>query len=301
VWEVHLAGGFELDGFWLDAHSGAIPEPLERICRDMIPSLPNLKAIVFELFSSFLPHFGLDSVRRELEKVHELWALRGTSPYLLSAARRPRTPVPESSVGPAEWEQAFGRVVVGRAPSGALEEELAVDPGARLVQVLIKEFRASMVVAVYRLSCRLLMLALGPDVFRALLEDFWSRTPPHQFAGTEADGSCSSRVLVNTRGLPGDRQKDKKFYMRRSSWPPRGPLLPGDALDAGRADARCLLRLPPRAASHPSACSYPRWLGPWRHPIQQDLAQGPDMIGQPGRHRWRIGAPLLGGARAVGG
>jgi hypothetical protein len=29
-----------------------------------------------------------------------------------------------------------------------------------------------MVVVVYRLSSRLLMLALGPDVFRALLEDF---------------------------------------------------------------------------------------------------------------------------------
>ena len=24
VWEVHLAGGSELNGFWLDAHSGAI-------------------------------------------------------------------------------------------------------------------------------------------------------------------------------------------------------------------------------------------------------------------------------------
>jgi hypothetical protein len=110
---------------------------------------------------------------------------------------------------------------------------------------------------------------------------------------TTCRGSCTSSVRVNTRGLPSDRQKDKKFYMRRSSWPPRGPLLPGDALDAGRADARCLLRLPPRAASHPSACSYPRWLGPWRHPIQQDLSQGPDMIGHPGRHRWRTGAPLL--------
>lgn len=197
--EVHLAGGFELDGFWLDAHSGAIPEPLERICRDVIPSLPNLKAIVFEFFSSFLPYFGLDAVRRELEKVRELWALRGTSPSLLSAARRPRTPVPEASVGPAEWEQALGRVVVGREPSGALEEELATDPGARLVQVLIKEFRASMVVGVYRLSCRLLMLALGPDVFRALLEEFWSRTPPHQFAGTEADAFADYLVAKNIR------------------------------------------------------------------------------------------------------
>src|SRR5690349_9761932 len=28
VWEVHLAGGEELDSYWLDAHSGPIPQPL---------------------------------------------------------------------------------------------------------------------------------------------------------------------------------------------------------------------------------------------------------------------------------
>jgi uncharacterized protein len=51
---------------------------------------------------------------------------------------------------------------------------------------LIKEFRASMVVGVYRLSCRLMMLVLTPDVFRAILEDFWSKTPPKQYAAAEA-------------------------------------------------------------------------------------------------------------------
>jgi hypothetical protein len=114
-------------------------------------------------------------------------------------------------------------------------------------------------------------------------------------------GSCPSSVRVNTRGLPGGRHKVKKFYTRESSWYPSGPRTPGDPLDAGRADARRLRRLPPRAASHPSACSHPRWLWPRRHPIQQDLSQAPDMIGQPGGHRWRRRAPLLRGARAIGG
>src|SRR2546421_8712007 len=35
--------------------------------------------------------------------------------------------------------------------------------------------------------------------------------------------------------------------MRGLSWSPSGPLIPGDALDAGRADARRLLRPPPSA------------------------------------------------------
>ena len=77
--------------------------------------------------------------------------------------------------------------MIGRAPSTPLAHALATDPGVPLVQGLVREFRASMVVAVYRLSSRLLMLALGPDVFRALLEDFWSKTPPQQYAGTEAE------------------------------------------------------------------------------------------------------------------
>jgi len=113
--------------------------------------------------------------------------------------------------------------------------------------------------------------------------------------------SCTSSVRVNTRGLPSDRHKSKKAWTQGSSGHLSGPLSPGDALDAGRADARRLLRLPLRAASPYPACSHPHWLSPRGHPIQQDLSQGPDMIGQPGRHRWRTGAPVLRGARAIGG
>jgi uncharacterized protein len=191
VWEVHLAGGFELEGFWLDAHSGAIPAPLEQICRDVIPALPQLKAVVFELFASFIPHFGLDATRTQLETVHELWDLRPRKPPEPAAA--PRATAPESArpatggPDPADWEVSLGSVVIGRQPSGPLETELDDDPGARLVRELVKEFRGSMVVSVYRLTSRLLMLALGPDIFRALLEDFWRTSPPQQYAGTEAE------------------------------------------------------------------------------------------------------------------
>jgi uncharacterized protein len=187
VWEVHLAGGFELDGFWLDAHSGAIPEPLLRICRDVIPALPRLGAIIFELFASFIPHFGLDATHTELETVHELWELRRLKRTTADDARPAPVASPPGGPDPARWEVALGNVVVGRDPSNDLERELDGDPGVQLVRGLVKEFRGSMVVAVYRLTSRLLMLALGPDIFRALLEDFWRTAPPQQFAGTESD------------------------------------------------------------------------------------------------------------------
>jgi hypothetical protein len=65
--------------------------------------------------------------------------------------------------------------------------ELQGDGGVKLMQGLIQEFRASMVVGVYRLSCRLMMLTLTPDVFRAILEDFWLHHPPRQYAAGEAE------------------------------------------------------------------------------------------------------------------
>lgn len=200
VWEVHLAGGFEMEGFWLDAHSGAVPDTLMDIAREVIPSLPNLKAIIFEVFSSFIPRFGLDGIREQMEKLHELWSSRKTvkrdghefairnSPFAI-----------HDGISPSEWENALGRVVIGQEPLTALEKELSQDPGTSLINALIKEFRGSMVVAVYRLTSRLMMLALGPDIFRAILEDFWSRTPPHQYAVTEAAAFAEYLKAKNVR------------------------------------------------------------------------------------------------------
>jgi hypothetical protein len=45
--------------------------------------------------------------------------------------------------------------------------------------------------------------------------------------------------------------QEQKGLDERASWPPSGPLTPGDALEASRVDARRLLRSPPLAASHP--------------------------------------------------
>jgi hypothetical protein len=187
VWEIHLAGGFEWDGYWLDAHSGAMPDRLFALARDLVPHLPNLKTIVFEVFTSFLPSFGLDGVRTELERIRELWQLRrpGAATVPKRPARDQRWHAGEATV--SEWEATLGALAIGRDPATPLARELTADRGTALVRELIHEFRASMVVAVYRLSCRLMMLALTPDVFRTILEDFWAHEPPRQYAATEAE------------------------------------------------------------------------------------------------------------------
>jgi uncharacterized protein (UPF0276 family) len=187
VWEIHIAGGFEFEGYWLDAHSGAVPDRLLAMAREIVPQLPNLKAIVFEVFASFLPRFGLPAVRTELDRLRELWARRqpGKPAAPRTGARALAGDDAASDV--VAWEASLGALVVGQPATSPLARELAQDPGVALMRTLIHEFRASMVVGVYRLSCRLMMLALTPDVFRAMLEDFWTHEPPRAFAASEAE------------------------------------------------------------------------------------------------------------------
>jgi uncharacterized protein len=188
VWEIHLAGGFELDGFWLDAHSGAIPDPVYALAERLVPRLPNLRAMIFEIFPSFVPVVGLELVREQLERLHALWALRRPAGAPEVRPSRSRTePAGLDTVSPAAWERALGGLVIGRPPEDELGRELAQDPGVHIVQGLVHEFSASMIVGVLRLTSRLLMLSLGPAAFRTLLDDYWSRTSPRMFASLEAE------------------------------------------------------------------------------------------------------------------
>ena len=64
-------------------------------------------------------------------------------------------------------------------------------------------------------------------------------------------GSCTCALRINPPGSPVDYHRGKKAYKRGLSWPPSGPLSPGEALDAGHTDTRRHLRLSSLAASHP--------------------------------------------------
>jgi uncharacterized protein (UPF0276 family) len=194
VWEMHLAGGMELDGFWLDAHSGAIPDPLFALCESLVPRLPNLAAIIFEIFPSFVPVVGLDLVRAQIERLHELWDMRTPTaarqlptPSMSTSASAHRSAHPVDVLPPPAWERALGELVIGRRPSGEEASELSEDRGVRLIEGLVHEFRASMVVGVLRLTSRLLMLTLGTDAFRTILRSHWSVNPPQLFATVEAE------------------------------------------------------------------------------------------------------------------
>jgi len=198
VWEIHLAGGMEVGGFWLDAHSGAIPDPLYMVAERLVPRLPNLKAIIFEIFPSFVPVVGLELVREQVERLHALWALRSQEREPPPAPIRVRLePTPRAAAPPAVWERALGRLVIGRLADDELSRELEGEPGVRIVQGLIHEFSASMIVGVLRLTSRLLMLALGPEAFRTILNDYWSKTPPQMYATLEAEAFARHLEMLN--------------------------------------------------------------------------------------------------------
>jgi len=187
VWELHLAGGMDLDGFWLDGHCDAIPERLVELTREILPALPNVHALIFEVFPSFVPLVGWPKIRAQIERMRDLWAARRTGQANGTVTRAAAEPWARPGAAPEEWERELARLVVGWAPSGTpLSLELAVDPGVRLMQKLVREFRGSMLVNVLRFTMRLLILTLGEEGAMTVLRAYWDKVPPQFYATTEA-------------------------------------------------------------------------------------------------------------------
>jgi uncharacterized protein (UPF0276 family) len=185
VWEIHVAGGYSHRGFWLDAHSGTVPPDLMELAARIIPRLPNLKAIVFELFPAYFPRIGARAFRPQLEALHRLWDRRNTaSPARRRAWRDPDVGDPAPS--PLEWEQTLAKLTVHQPCSAPLADELRRDPGLGVIREMVEKFRGSMVVRTLRLSSRLIMLERGAAYLEQLLAEFWRAHPPQPFALDEA-------------------------------------------------------------------------------------------------------------------
>jgi uncharacterized protein len=207
VWELHIAGGMEMNGFYLDAHSGPISDLLLQIAREVIPTLPNLKAIVYEIFPSFVQVVGVERVKQQLEILQNVWQNRHNSPPH-TPTHHPPTPINITlcrtpnmdSLSPQEWEDSLGSLVTGQpVVDEQLIKDIALDPGIKLIQGLIHEFRTSMIVRTMPYSARLMMLALGVDIFQAILQKFWLLHPPYQFAATEARAFAKFLQDINLR------------------------------------------------------------------------------------------------------
>ena len=72
VEEVHLAGGDDEEGFYMDSHSTPTPEVVWALAFDVLPRCRHLRAITFEYQESYFEDIGLAALTRELERMHVL-------------------------------------------------------------------------------------------------------------------------------------------------------------------------------------------------------------------------------------
>jgi uncharacterized protein (UPF0276 family) len=71
VVEIHLAGGMERDGVYLDSHSGPCPPEVWDLFDKVVPRAPNLSGVVFEVFGSYFERLEPGVVLAEVERARE--------------------------------------------------------------------------------------------------------------------------------------------------------------------------------------------------------------------------------------
>ena len=198
VWEVHLAGGFERRGYWLDAHSGGLEPGFVALAAEVLPLLPQLRAVVYEVMPEFVIAAGVGALREDLEGVHRMVdAARPRRRPRAAAAAPPAPPGPPAPVGPSSpggsprgWEDSLAALALDRQPPGAagsgvgagsrsedaadlaLVREVAEDPGVELLRELVAAGRAGRVASSLPLTVRYLVASEGADAVDALLADY---------------------------------------------------------------------------------------------------------------------------------
>jgi uncharacterized protein len=80
VEEIHLGGGDDFAGFYMDSHSSVTPPEVWRIAYDHAPRFPRLRAITFEFQETYFDQIGADALVDELRRMHELARSCNTSP-----------------------------------------------------------------------------------------------------------------------------------------------------------------------------------------------------------------------------
>lgn len=181
VWELHVAGGEQVDGMWLDSHSGLVDSDLLEIASALVPRLPALRAITFEIVPEYLIDRQITraEIRDMLGTLHRLWDLRQPEEITVDV---PTVIVddPDDVDAIAAAEVALARSVVER--DRAEPEE----PGLVVMRNLIEAIRRGLSVTVLPLTLRLLRLELGRDAIEEAFETCWRQTTPELIADAEA-------------------------------------------------------------------------------------------------------------------
>ncbi len=181
VWEIHLAGGSDLDGFALDSHSALVPDELLLHLELVLNTLRQVRAVIFEILPPYVHRVGLDSIARQLEVINRLWKRRRTNVEEFQfqyMAPMPHMPGKDTLQRVRDSENNL----LASINSAGLD----ADPGVRLYQRLINDFRSGAVAQCLPNTIALLFLTLGKHGCELLMARYTLRTDPQAFAEDEA-------------------------------------------------------------------------------------------------------------------
>jgi uncharacterized protein len=74
VVEVHVAGGSEIDGAYLDSHTGPCPDDVWALLEVVVPKAPNLRAVTFEFEESSYSLLQVHGLRAQLDRARAILA-----------------------------------------------------------------------------------------------------------------------------------------------------------------------------------------------------------------------------------
>jgi uncharacterized protein len=192
VWEIHVAGGMDLNGYWLDSHSDTVPEPVLDLAAEWIPLMPNVRAIIFEIRDEAVQRIGLEKVTQLLDRLHAIWKLRRTDrtetrlgaegAHFCSSSSQSRT---FDALQTRRWETALGSLVTGHPVAPITGDVCSQDPGIDVLRTLIAEARASSLSEGLRHTMTLLIATLGPARVRCLVDAYGRSCPPELYVSAE--------------------------------------------------------------------------------------------------------------------
>ena len=184
VWEVHLAGGGEKDGYWLDSHSGPMPPDLVALAREILQSLPNLGALNFEIYDTFLERMDPSALDGIVDQLRGLWGHAGRTMGDAPPPKEPlRAGVPTDAPSPALWEERLTEAVWKAEPEAHPFDEDGTP--LRLYSGLARSFRGSMLARALPRTMRYLLLRDGRGV-DDMLARYFKRISPRLYTPLEA-------------------------------------------------------------------------------------------------------------------
>jgi uncharacterized protein len=182
VLEVHLAGGFEAGGYYLDAHAGPPAGELLDLAASVMPRLPNVRAVIFEAVPEAVITLGAGGLRDVLTTLHRLCDnTAGRSPR--PAAPRQAGPRPAAAadlVAARDWERRLAAYT-----TRASDDMPADDPGLGLLRQLTDNARLGELTLARPGLLKQLLTGRGSAATERLLYRYLSACPPRRWTAAE--------------------------------------------------------------------------------------------------------------------